>query len=394
MKQKINEWEERLQLAAHPKGYPLLKWLAKFGTNIRIPGIGLVVSDAALMRDVLTDPAFSKTGKGGPAGLWTPITGPTALVNMDGEAHMNLRRKLGPIFSPRAIGELSGTIMDAPLTDMRDRLNSGETIDVAKEVSKIAGAMICELTGLNISDANVSAAVHQAHELSAQANLTGKMTDAQIERSKGILKRLTGPVSAAYHRGDESTVPGRMKALGVSEDEAIGAATAFIIAGTETIISYLPRMVALILESGWLEKLSDDPGQMGAVINEGLRLTVPTPVMLRAVDQDSKIGGKKIKAGKRVILLTNFACRRVENGTSFDPEREIPKPMQQIWFGAGSHFCIGMPLAMAQTKGFLNALLETVNDGGTLVIEDRKEKRNVLAPSYQTLLIRKAHNAA
>jgi hypothetical protein len=68
MKQKINEWEERLQLAAHPKGYPLLKWLAKFGTNIRIPGIGLVVSDAALMRDVLTDPAFSKTGKGGPAG--------------------------------------------------------------------------------------------------------------------------------------------------------------------------------------------------------------------------------------------------------------------------------------------------------------------------------------
>ena len=390
----VNVWEERLQRAAHPKGYPLLEWIAGLGTNIRIPGIGLVVSDAALMRDVLANPAFSKTGKGGPAGLWTPITGPTALVNMDGAAHMNLRRKLGPIFSPRAITDLSAAIMDAPLTDMRVRLNKGEAVDVAKEVAWIAGAMICELTGLDISDESVAASVQQAHELTSYASLKGKMTGRQVEESRAIIRSLTAPIRDAYHRGDENTVPGRMKALGLSEDEAVGAGTAFIIAGTETIMSYLPRMVALILESGWLEKLSNDPEKMTAVINEGLRLTVPTPVMLRAVDEDSEIGGKKIRAGKRVILLTNFACRRVPHGASFDPEREIPKAMQQIWFGAGSHFCIGMPLAMAQTRGFLNALLEAVTDGGSLVIEKRVGRRKVFAPSYQELLIRKVTHAA
>lgn len=391
---KANEWENRLQYAAHPKGYPLLKLIAKLGTNVRIPGIGLVVSDAALMREVLTTPAFSKTGKGGPAGLWTPIVGPTALVNMDGDTHMNLRRKLGPIFSPRAITELSATIMDTPLADMRERLNNGETVDVAKEVAWVAGAMICELTGLNISDSTVAETVHKAHELTSFASLKGKMTDQQVEASRAVISSLTGPVVDAYNRGDENTVPGRMKALGLSEEEAVGAATAFIIAGTETIISYLPRMVALILESGWLQKLSDDPEQMSAVISEGLRLTVPTPVMLRAVDQDSIVGTKKIKAGRRVILLTNLACQRVERGASFDPEREIPKAMQQIWFGAGSHFCIGMPLAMSQTKGFLSALLDTVKDGGNLVIEERTEKRNVFAPCYKTLLIRKVSNDA
>ncbi|MGM0930920.1 MAG: cytochrome P450 [Actinomycetota bacterium] len=389
----VNVWEERLQRAAHPKGYPLLKWLAKLGTNIRIPGVGLVVSEAQLMRDVLTDPVFTKTGKGGPAGLWTPITGPTALVNMDGDAHLSLRRKLGPIFSPRAMGELSAAIMDEPLGQMLDRLKNGESIDVVAEVSRIAGTMICELTGLDISDTSVADVVLQAHELTSQASLTGTLTEEQAVYSRGVLAKLTHPVIAAYHRGEENTVPGRMKALGLSEEEAVGAATAFIIAGTETIISYLPRMVALILESGWLHKLSDDPEAMGRVINEGLRLTVPTPVMLRAVEEDSVIGGKKIKAGQRAVLLTLFACRRVPQGGTFDPDREIPKPMQQMWFGAGSHFCIGMPLAMSQTKGFIYTLLEAVKDGSDIVIEDRAVRKNVLAPSYEKLIVRKINAA-
>ena len=390
----VNEWEERLQHAAHPRGYPLLKLIAKLGTNVRVPGIGLVVSDAALMRDVLTNPVFTKTGKGGPAAMWTPLTGPTALVNMDGDSHRNLRRKLGPIFSPRAIGDLSAAIMDAPLQEMLSKLNRGETVDVVEEVTRIAGAMICELTGLDITDSSVASVVHQAHELTSQASLKARLTDEQIKHSRAVLAKLTEPVIKAYHRGDDSTVPGRMKTLGLSEEEAVGAATAFIIAGTETIISYLPRMVALILESGWMPKLLDSPERMESVLNEGLRVTVPTPVMLRAVEEDTEIGGKKIKAGQRVILLTNFACRRVPQGGGFDPDQEIPKPIQQIWFGAGSHFCIGMPLAMSQTKGFINALLSAVQDGGNLVVEERIGQHNAFAPAYKKLLIRKVHNAA
>jgi cytochrome P450 len=385
---KGNSWESKLWKVSHPYVYPILKSIARLGTNVRLPGIGLAVSEASLMREVLNNPVFSKVGKGASSTLWTPITGPTALINMDGADHLNLRRKLGPIFSPRAIAELSAGIMDAPLNSMLERLVNNETVDIVEEVSKVAGAMICSLTGLDASDASVSATVEKARELTAQASLKGTLTDAQVEYSRSILSSLTGPVLEAYNKGDESTVPGKMKALGLSPEEALGASSAFIIAGTETVISYIPRMVALILESGWLEKLAENPDRMNDVIMEGLRLTVPTPVMLRSVTEDATVGGKKIKKGQRVVLLTVTACQRLTRGDVFDPDREIPSEIKNIWFGAGSHFCIGMPLAMAQTKAFINTLLEASKQG-KLIISHRDATKHTFAPAYRELLIKK-----
>ena len=385
---KGNQWESKLWKVAHPYVYPALKAIARLGTNVRLPGVGLVVSEASLLREVLNNPVFSKVGKGVSSALWTPITGPTALINMDGADHLNLRRKLGPIFSPRAIADLSSEIMDTPLNSMLDRLLNNETVDIVEEVSKVAGAMICSLTGLDASDASVSATVEKARELTAQASLKGSLTDAQVEYSRSILSSLTGPVLEAYNNGDETTVPGKMKALGLSPEEAVGASSAFIIAGTETVISYIPRMVALILESGWLEKLTENPERMNDVIMEGLRLTVPTPVMLRSVTEDALVGGKKIKKGQRVVLLTMTSCHRLPQGDVFDPDREIPSEIKNIWFGAGSHFCIGMPLAMAQTKAFIATLIEASKQG-KIHISHRDAMDHTFAPAYRTLLIKK-----
>lgn len=385
---KGNAWEAKLWKKSHPIASVLLNGIAKMGPNVRIPGVGLVVSDAALMRSILSNPVFSKVGKGASSTLWTPITGPTALINMDGADHMNLRRKLGPIFSPRAIADLSAEIMDAPLKAMLDKLQNGVEVDIVDEVAKVAGAMICRLTGLDQSDESVSVAVEKARELTAQASLKGTLTDAQVAHSKKLLASLTEPVMEAYNRGDEKTVPGKMKALGLSAEEAVGASSAFIIAGTETVISYIPRMVALMMESEWLGKLAENPEKMDAVIMEGLRLTVPTPVMLRSVTENTSIDGKSIKKGQRAVLLTMLACQRLERGNEFDPDRPIPSEIMNIWFGAGSHFCIGMPLAMAQTKAFINVLLEA-NSSGKIHISHREAIKNSFAPGYKSLIIKK-----
>lgn len=383
-----NLWEYILWKSSHPRLYPPLKAFARTGSNIKVPGVGLIVSDASLLRETLMNPVYSKVGKGASSTLWTPITGPTALINMDGADHLALRRKLGPIFSPRAISELSASIMDEPLRLFLDRLLAGEDVDIVKEVATVAGSMICALTGIDPSDEAVASAVHRAHELTNQASLKGTLTDAQVKHSKELLADLTDPVREAYHRGDEKTVPGKMKVLGLSEEEAIGASSAFIIAGTETVITFIPRIVAMIIESGWLERLKNEPERMDDVINEGLRMTVPTPVMLRSVTQDTVLGGKKVKKGQRVIMLTMLACQRLENGNEFDPDRPIPASIGQIWFGAGSHFCIGMPLAMAQTKAFLNTLI-AASKSGPVNIVSRSAVENSLAPGYRTLTIKK-----
>lgn len=391
-KSLTNEWEERLQNAAHPGVYWLMKRLIGDSSVVKIPGVGLIVSDAGMIREIMSDTErFTKTGKGGPAGLWTPITGPTALVNMDGPDHINLRRKIGPLFSPRVTNALAGTMMNAPVSEMKRRLNAGETVDIVQEVTRIAGSMICNLTGLDASDESVFEAVSQAKELTSQASLRGTISDKKAAYARSVLSKLMDPVASAYDKGDESTVPGKLKSLGLTVEEAMGVSSAFIIAGTETVIAFIPRMVALLIESGWDRKLVAEPEKLESVIMEGLRLTVPALAAMRVVREDSVIGGKEVKAGQKIILMTLLATRKAPQGGTFNPDIEIPSAIKNIWFGAGPHFCIGMPLAMAQVRVVLSALMEIIEDGGQLEIVNRAAQRNTFSASYTQLNIRKAN---
>lgn len=78
-------WEERLYLTAHPVAYPLLRAVARRGPAVRVPGVGMVVNDASVAREVLLDGGtFRKDGPGSPGDLWTPVLGPSVLLNMEG----------------------------------------------------------------------------------------------------------------------------------------------------------------------------------------------------------------------------------------------------------------------------------------------------------------------
>src|SRR5207244_2273877 len=98
-------WEERVMRAAHPVAYPALR--AVRAPVRRVPGLGVLVRDAALLRSTLMDTeTFTKTGPGSPADLWTPVLGPSVLLNMEGPDHLALRRRLGPLFAPAFIDAL------------------------------------------------------------------------------------------------------------------------------------------------------------------------------------------------------------------------------------------------------------------------------------------------
>ncbi|MFE7180918.1 hypothetical protein [Streptomyces erythrochromogenes] len=50
-------WEHRVQTSAQPVAYRLLRSIAARGPVVRVPRVGVVVSDAALAHDVLCDTA-------------------------------------------------------------------------------------------------------------------------------------------------------------------------------------------------------------------------------------------------------------------------------------------------------------------------------------------------
>ena len=208
-----------------------------------------------------------------------------------------------------------------------------------------------------------------------------RLSPPQIERARAVMAELGAHAERAYRAGDESTVPGRMRGLGLTESEAMGAVGAFVLTGTETLVSYIPRLVCLLLDSDWLPVIAGDRALVEPAIAEGLRVTTPSPVMLRSVVADDAIGTVRVRPGDRVILAT-FAANRALG--PFDPTANAAATLKQLWFGAGTHFCLGAPLAMAQIRAVLGTLLEFP----ALSVESRKVARGVLIPSYQRVVVR------
>jgi len=371
------KWEERVMRAAHPVVYPLLQTAR--GPVLRVPGLGVLVRDAGLLRSTLMDTAtFTKTGPGSPSDLWTPVLGPAVLLNMEGADHLALRRKLGSLFAPAYVEPLAAASL--PVSQLTDRLRAGETVDIVAEVKRYASAMIAQLVGLPLETVD-DELFDRVSSITRFVRLARpRLTPAQVRVARGILDELTAHARTAYRSGDEQTVPGRMRALGLTEDEAMGAVGAFVLTGTETLVSYIPRLVAVLADSGWLPLLAADRSLTEPAIAEGLRVTTPSPVMLRSVMARGSIGPVAVRPGDRVILATYAANRALG---PFDPETNVAAQLKQLWFGAGTHFCLGAPLAMAQIRLTLDALL----DAGDLRIVSRTPARGVLIPSYASLRV-------
>lgn len=370
--------ETRLYLAAHPFAYPLLRLLARLGPVVRVPGLGVVVNDAAVARRVLLDPRFRKDGPGSPGDLWTPVLGPSVLLNMEGEAHAALRARLQPLFTPSSVAALVSGVLREPLAALDARLAAGQEVDLVDAMRLMAGAVICRVIGLGEVPEDRARALYADGErvVSMVSLRTRRLADRQVAVAREVLDRIGDIAEAAYARGDAATVMGRMRRLGLSAAEARGAAGAFFLTGTETVATFVPRLIAL---------LHDHPADgvdLDRAIEDALRVTTPTPVMLRSVAEPAHVGRIAVRPGDRIVLATHN-CARAHG--PFDPAAAHPPELRRLWFGAGPHFCIGYPLALAEIRAVASALLAR-----HVTVVRRRAARGVLIPTYAELWIRAA----
>ncbi len=379
MLRRATRWEERVMRAAHPIAYPALR--AARAPVQRVPGLGVLVRDATLLRATLMDTeTFTKTGPGSPAELWTPVLGPSVLLNMEGPDHLALRRRLGPLFAPAFVDALVADALDEPVARLAARLRRGDRVDLVAEVRHYASIVISRLVGLDAAVVD-DALFARVSAITSLVRLSRpSLRPAQVTAARAVMAELGSHARRAF-AGDDRTVPGRMRALGLTEHEAMGAVGAFVLTGTETLVSYIPRLACLLVDSGWLPALAADRSSVEPAIAEGLRVTTPSPVMLRSVAAAGAIGTLSVRPGERVILAT-FAANRALG--PFDPAANPAASLKQLWFGAGTHFCLGAPLAMAQIRTVVGALLDGAPDARVL---SRRPARGVLIPGYSRVVV-------
>ncbi|TQM62655.1 cytochrome P450 [Humibacillus xanthopallidus] len=381
---------------------------ARLGPRIlRVPRLGWVVRDPVLIRELLVDHrSTSLLGEGGVGHLWSQVLGDWVEDLFDGAGHHSLRTRARDLFTEAAAHDLVAPAASPVTALMTQRLMAGTTVDIADLARVLVGRIVVAMLGIDVTtflaEADAAGLDHgddwgayrlvfaRGEELAALALGTQSDTTlapATVDRARQILEGLTAGVPRAYRTAPESTVLGRCRALGVTEQEATGLASLLLVAGTETAASAIARTAALLADTGQAARLatatgSDRDDLVEVAVREGLRVTTPAPVIGRHITRDVTVGGRTLRAGDRVLALTYVA--NTAPG-AFDLDRPYLPDNRHLWFGAGRHLCLGAAVARAELRQVISALAAA----GPWTVVDREAARRVLIPTYRRLVVRR-----
>ncbi|MCU1536205.1 MAG: hypothetical protein JWP82_556 [Humibacillus sp.] len=352
---------------------------------LRVPGVGVVVAEPVTARTVLSKTAaFAKHGPGSSGALWTPVLGDRVLLNMDGPEHLALRRSLSDLFSTRAVADVCRQAAVPLVEDAVAGLRRGDECDVVVLARRVSAAVIGAVVGLEPgSNPDRLVAANDAIE-SMVSWRTRELDAAQVDRARSVLQVVQDATDAAHRAARGDTVMGRLALQGVSLADARSLAAALFLTGTGTVSSAQPRIVGQLADAGLLAPGAPSFATVDSLVTEGLRMTTPSPATLRRCVATTEVGGVTVRPDERVVVLLWWATR-LEGG--FDPTRTVPADLRHLWFGAGSHFCLGAPLALAELRLMTLALLDVAAERG-LVVTRRRAARRVLVPRYAELVVR------
>jgi cytochrome P450 len=149
----------------------------------------------------------------------------------------------------------------------------------------------------------------------------------------------------------------------LSEDELLSSLMLLLIAGNETTTNLIGNgMLALLQNPGQLRTLGEDLSQTPTAVEEMLRFGGAVQLTGRVAKEDLEIGGRQIKEGQAVLAILAAANR---DPAKFDKPEEfdiLRHPNEHVAFGDGQHFCLGAPLARAETQIAFASLLRRFGD--------------------------------
>jgi cytochrome P450 len=334
------------------------------------------------------------------------ITGP-GLLTTSGDAWLNQRRLMQPVFNAQRVVAYTGLIVEAAdrmLDSWEARAATGQPVDVASEMMRLT----CSIAARVLLGSDVSADIHEVEQSATNVmRHTWRRLERIIDpplwlptpgnlRFRAAKRRLDNIVHRliAARRGEtgqDDLLALLLKARsdttdgGMTEQQLHNETITLLLAGHETTANALSWTWYLLASNPkWRERAREEVvgllGQRAAtaedlprldlvtqVFHEAMRLYPPIWIMERRVLEDDVIGGYRIPAGSSLEISPYVTHRHPEfwdDPERFDPQRftaqcSASRPQYAyLPFGGGQRLCIGSHLAMLEARVIVSRVLQ------------------------------------
>lgn len=332
-----------------------------------------------------------------------PIFG-KSMITVDGALWQRIRAPQQPAFHPNMFEMYFPYLMsaiDSKMARWAKFAASGETIEMVEETWTLAAEMVCKalfdrempfnphfvfgqvktytdvMNHKSIRLKNVRGEEITAEDAAKAMEVWGEMPGTVIEagiidhREKTLLKMLEdAEADPDFPEFDRQQVIDEMKQYLWAGTET----TALTLAWSLYLLSQHPKALERIRAEaravcGERDPVWNEVQQLTytrMVIQETMRLFPPIWALIRIAAGDDEIGGHKIKAGDKVVMLAyvmHHSPKYWEEPEKFDPERFAPERAKKrvkysyLPFSAGKRSCIGGALSQIENTLALVQLL-------------------------------------
>lgn len=290
-----------------------------------------------------------------------------SLLELEPPEHTRLRKLVNRAFVARAVEALRPEI--ATLAhELIDDFPKDGSFDLLKAFCEpIPVRIISRLLGVPEDMGPQMLAWSHAMVAMYQANRDSEAEEKAVEATLAFSDFMRGYVRDRRKDLGDDLLSGLIRAEEeggrLSEDELITTAILLLNAGHEATVHGMGNGIRAVLEhSNVPAELFANEEKAACATEEILRFDPPLHLFTRFVLEDLEWNGLPLRKGQSVGLLLGAANRDPaawENPETFNPSR---RPVYNMAFGAGIHFCIGAPLARIEMQEAFRALFARLPD--------------------------------
>ncbi len=290
-----------------------------------------------------------------------------SMINLDDPLHKRRRNLVNRGFTPRRVADQEARIRTI-VTDLIDRVAPRGECDFVRDLAApLPMIVIGDMLGVEPADRD--RLLRWSDDLIAA-------TDAAASPEVAARGAAAFEEYAAYHRdvvADRRARPrddlvsvlvhAEIDGERLTDDEILHDSLLILVGGDETTRHVISGgMEALCRHPEERRRLAGDPSLLPTAVEEMLRWVTPIQNMNRTATRDTELGGRRIRAGDKLLLLYPSANR--DERVFADPDRfdVARRPNEHVAFGFGAHFCLGASLARLELRVMFEELLRRLPD--------------------------------